>query len=109
MDANTFDTFARDIGDDALTLSSRKRKDYATGDVLSNFKRMAKVAEIAFKVDHVLPADVAYFFLLMKLDRMQNLRGREAANEAVRDSMLDAHNYLNLGMACEIEATTPTE
>jgi len=87
---------------EATALSERKRKDYATTDVLSNFKRVASILSVLLRLE-IRPEDMAMVHLVHKLDRIYNLRGREPGNEAVRDSILDAINYLRLFTALIFE------
>lgn len=75
----------------------KKSADYADQDVLSNFKRIAKVCEI-MGVDVTTPSGITFFFTIHKLDRLANLRrkGTPPQNESVQDTYNDAHNYLFL-------------
>ena len=95
---------------DAKALSQAKSRDYATDDVLSNFTRMAAMWGAYLRVP-LTAANVADMMLLLKLDRMRNLEGRDATCESVRDSMLDAVNYLRLANGCRLEgrAEVPDE
>jgi len=51
------------------------------------------------------PWDCAMFLLLLKIDRWCNLRreGKDPANESIQDTLVDAHNYLDLAYACMVE------
>ena len=103
MTATEFSQFVTTLECEAMALSERKRKDYATADILSNFKRMAPAWSWQFRAD-VAPADVAFAMAALKMDRLRNLRGRAEANESIRDSMLDLVNYIRLALACMQEA-----
>jgi energy-converting hydrogenase A subunit M len=63
-----------------------KAKDYATADVLSNFKLVAQICNIS--VEKVI--DV---FIATKVVRKCNLTGLRASNESTGDTLLDLANY----------------
>ena len=63
-----------------------KASDYATADVLSNFKLVAQICNIS--VEKVI--DV---FLATKVVRKCNLTGSKASNESTDDTLLDLANY----------------
>lgn len=76
----------------------KKTGDYATEDVLSNFKRVAQMMDI-LKIDPTVPHGVACIYILLKMDRFCNLVFRKKtkpANEAVEDTLDDWKNYLDL-------------
>lgn len=74
-----------------------KSNDYATDDVLSNFKRMASICAIWNINPEYSAADAAMFLLCLKLDRLNNLKnGKPISNESLWDTIVDAHNYLDL-------------
>lgn len=77
---------------EAILLS--KGSDYATEDVLSNFKRISQLAEI-LKIDTTKPEGYSLFMVLMKLDRICNLlsSNKTPSNESVEDSFNDLDNY----------------
>lgn len=104
MEGPKFDQFVRDLVESSLTLSGSKRHDYATEDVLANFKRLTKVAKV-YKLDFSREHHYPLFMVLMKLDRVQNLlsQGRTPKNESLQDTMKDAVNYLFLTFACLVE------
>ncbi len=97
MNAQDFVKFVVDAGERRLFLCGHKSHDYATEDVLSNFKRMAEVCKM-FKVDVTKPEGCAMFLVLLKLDRICNLvfGDIKPENESVIDSEDDCHNYLDL-------------
>jgi len=90
-----------------IVVSQEKSHDYATGDVLSNFKRLAEAAG-AIDIDVATPHGYALFMVLLKLDRLNNLMKNHKApkNESIEDTVIDAQNYLDLAEACYREAFT---
>ena len=100
MNRKTYEKLVHDFVTESLALSSKKAKDYATDDCLSNFKRMTTVAR-SYKIDFSQPHHYALFMLLMKLDRLQNLTstGSNPENESLHDTWKDAFNYLMLALA----------
>ena len=84
----------------------KKGQDYATEDVLSNFKRMNKLCELLNINCARSPADCARFLMMLKVDRWCNLVGsdKKPQNESVKDTVMDLHNYIDLAYACEVEA-----
>lgn len=105
MNREEYERMMKKSLDRRLDISRRKGHDYATEDILSNFKRMAEVIRI-FRVDPRTPYGVALIYLLLKLDRLTNLltRGVTPENEALTDTIDDAKNYLDLFDACFREA-----
>jgi hypothetical protein len=71
-----------------------KGSDYATTDVLSNFKRLSEMSSI-LNLDTRTPEGYALFMVLMKLDRICNLltSNKTPSNESVEDSFNDMDNY----------------
>ena len=91
------------MNEDRSALFGAKQNDYATGDALSNFKRM-RAACALFDINPARSAeDNALYLGMLKLDRYCNLRGREPQNEGVRDTVLDWHNYIDLAYANRCE------
>lgn len=86
-------------------LSQGKTHDYATDDVLSNFKRMNKMCQILNIDPRRSPGDNARYLALLKLDRWCNLANKKDVPqcEKLNDTKLDLHNYIDLGFACEID------
>ena len=101
-------TMLQMISDDTETrlhVFADKSNDYATDDALSNFKRMnilCKTLDIDVRRS---AGDCARFLVMLKVDRWCNLvgSGKEPKNESVKDTVMDLHNYLDLGYACDIE------
>ena len=83
-----------------------KGADYATEDVLSNFKRISSAAK-AINLDITTPYGYALFMILMKIDRINNLtkNEKEPKNESVEDSFIDAINYFQLALLCYKEGS----
>lgn len=85
-------------------LQEKKSADYATVDVLSNFKRIAKVVD-AIGLDITTPTGYALFMALMKIDRINNILtcNKDPQNESIEDSFMDLSNYVELAYACSIK------
>lgn len=103
MDVNKQAELIQSVHEKRLRLFGAKRSDYATEDVLSNFKRMCNMCHILNINPSRSSEDAALFLILLKMDRYCNLRGREAANESVEDTVMDWHNYIDLCYACRTE------
>lgn len=95
-------------------IHTKKTHDYATEDVLSNFKRVAQMIKI-LGVDPTTPHGMACVYILLKIDRFCNLSFRKVGelpnNEAVEDTLDDMKNYMDLLEANWIEykkQETPT-
>lgn len=86
---------------ESLELSRHKAHDYASEDVLANFKRIARIAK-EYKISFDASYEYALFMTLMKLDRLQNLlkQNKQPKNESLKDTIQDAFNYLMLMYAC---------
>ncbi len=82
---------------DRLCVMFKRGYDYATEDILSNFKRLSAICTI-WKLDITKPCDCAFFLLLLKIDRIRNLLSsqKEPKGERLEDSFRDAQNYLDL-------------
>jgi len=76
----------------------KKSSDYATEDVLSNFKRVGGVID-AMRINK-LPPRLCYCFtcMILKMDRWVNLllSAKTPVNESVDDTVKDFHNYIDL-------------
>jgi len=88
-------------------LMENKSHDYADADVLSNFKRVARICRI-WGIDVATPAGCAEYLAILKLDRHFNLKahGKTPQNESVNDTFLDLFNYLDLLRAILHEQST---
>jgi len=103
------DTFIAEVKDVELTRYNAlidKGHDYATDDVLSNFKRMSKLCELLNIIPARSPADSARFLMMLKVDRWCNLvgSGKKPKNESVKDTVIDLHNYVDLAYGCDIDS-----
>lgn len=80
-------------------IHTKKTHDYATEDVLSNFKRVSEIIKI-LGVDPTTPHGMACVYIILKMDRFCNLTFRKSndlpKNEAVEDTLDDWKNYLDL-------------
>jgi len=94
-----------DMDEERLEVFINKSADYANEDALANFKRMHILCAAMNINTTESPTDCALFLVMLKLDRWQNLRNKQAKpkNEAVKDTILDLHNYIDLAYACELE------
>jgi len=81
-----------------------KGHDYATEDILSNFKRMSCIMD-AWNIDIHTPHGVALFYACLKIDRLCNLvfSGKSPTNEPLQDTVDDLKNYIDLMEECMIE------
>lgn len=81
-----------------MDIREAKAHDYASEDVLSNFKRMARHVE-NFGVDVSTADGTALYMVIHKMDRLCNLlyrRQDEPKNESLRDTIDDMKNYIDL-------------
>ncbi len=89
-------------------LGAKKRADYATEDVLSNFKRLGEAARV-LRIDALLKLHPALgystFMEIMKIDRRINviLNGNNPQNELMTDTFDDQKNYTDLSEAIYLE------
>jgi len=98
MNRETFEDLCNTWHEAELKLSRAKGHDYATEDVLANFKRMYKICKL-YNIDPTKrPQDVFWFYLFIKIDRLRNLicSDKIPQNEAVTDSYRDISLYLKL-------------
>jgi len=104
MDEKKYEAIIKDIDTKRHSLHKKKARDYATVDVLSNFKRLSRAAN-NLGIDVSTPWGYALFMTLMKLDRINNIMHKlgKHSNEGIEDSIIDAHNYLDLSLACFTE------
>ncbi len=99
---------ARRIQDESLKrrwkLRESKGHDYATNDILSNFKRMSSILS-KWKIDITRPEGVALFYALLKIDRLCNLifTNKTPMNESLQDTIDDLKNYIDLMEECILE------
>lgn len=77
-----------------------KSSDYASeDDCLLNFKQVHQVCKILDIDTRRSAQDIALFFVVCKLQRICNLRGKVEKNESRRDTVDDCHIYLDLADA----------
>lgn len=87
-----------------LDILHSKGADYATVDVLSNFKRVSDIVK-SMNLSIDTPVGYALFMTLMKIDRINNLisNNKIPNNESVEDSFKDGINYFKLAYLNYIE------
>ena len=103
MKQETFLKMAKEKFKKRIKLTLKKSHDYATNDILSNFKRMANLAEILqIGKPRWEARDMALLLLMLKIDRLNNLSRNEKSpqNESIEDTQLDMGNYMDLLDAC---------
>lgn len=79
-------------------LAINKGHDYATEDVLANFRRMFRACQLYDINPSERLMDVYLFYMLIKFDRICNLvhSDKEPRNESLHDSFADLRMYGNL-------------
>jgi len=104
MNSEEFGIFLYAVLEDLEKTLANKGHDYATEDVLSNFKRLSKAATI-LGITINTPMGYALFMILMKLDRVSNLtsKGKKPRNEPIKESFRDLLGYSILAMALNEE------
>lgn len=87
-----------------LDILKLKANDYASEDVLSNFKIVSSVIK-TIGIDPTVPEGYATLMVILKFVRIWNLKteGKDIKNESLLDSYEDAINYLKLAYCCEVE------
>jgi hypothetical protein len=100
MRSQTFNKFLSEKLSDIEETLGKKGHDYATEDMLSNFKRLSKLSKI-LGINTTTPLGYALFMVLMKLDRICNIfyRKRSCKNESLSDSFRDLIGYALLAWA----------
>lgn len=100
MNSEDFGTLFYEVFNDLEKTLANKGHDYATEDVLSNFKRLSKLASI-LGITLDTPVGYALFMVLMKLDRICNLifSNKNPKNESVKGSFTDLLGYTILAMS----------
>lgn len=80
-----------------VSIREKKSNDYASeDDTLLNFKKLALKREVD-------PSDIVRFFLDVKLQRLDNLKGKDPKCESVEDTIVDLINYAGLYYACLVD------
>ena len=97
MNVIQFQSFATKCFTKQMDVNKLKCHDYADEDVLSNFKRVAKICKL-INLDVHTAEGVAMFFIIHKLDRENNLKAKgNASCESREDTMeVDLPNYVRL-------------
>ena len=110
MNSTEFATRLEGVFKRLETVLLKKGHDYATTDVLSNFKRLSRAASI-LNIDVRTPVGYALFMCLMKLDRINNLvtQEKKPENESVEDSFVDNLGYTILALSLYMEKMNATE
>ena len=82
---------------DLINILDSKGKDYATEDVLSNFKQVSSAAK-ALNIDITDATNYALFMVILKIARLTNLinNNKIPNNEGVEDSFIDLIGYAKL-------------
>lgn len=105
MKPEDYDKLITALNEERLSLSKKKRHDYAkTDDCLVNFKDLAMVSKI-LKIDITTPFGCAVFLEVLKVARKCNVifGEKKPLNEGVKDTIMDQHNYIDLGYALLVE------
>lgn len=104
MNQQKYEQFVVECFNKRIKLCLDKGHDYATDDILNNFKRVAKLCAI-LHIDVTTPEGVAMFFIVHKLDRENNLKlKKDVKCEARADTMeIDVMNYIDLYNALRID------
>lgn len=108
MKAEEYEKLVEDSVKRRLDIARKKRADYATEDILSNFKRVGEAARtLQIPQLWIKEPALAYalFMVIMKADRLANLtvKGTPAQNEALEDTWDDMKNYSDLAEAIYLE------
>ena len=111
MDRTTIDELFIKWHDTRMALSRSKGHDYATEDILANFKRMYKACDIYDLQPGKRIEDVFLFYILIKLDRTVNLlhADKKPNNESLDDTMQDIGLYIELMRAYLEERSACTQ
>ena len=82
-----------------------KAHDYASADVLSNFKNVSGAAK-NLGIDITNPTGYSLFMVVLKIARLTNLLNAEKKpnNESIEDSFLDGINYFKLSYLNHLES-----
>jgi hypothetical protein len=80
-----------------LNVLKSKGEDYATEDVLSNFKQVSSAAKV-LNIDVGNPTNYALFMCVLKIARLTNLinNNKVPNNESIEDSFIDLIGYSKL-------------
>lgn len=80
-----------------LEVLKSKGEDYATEDVLSNFKQVSSASKV-LNIDVGDPTNYALFMCILKIARLTNLinNNKTPNNESIDDSFVDLIGYAKL-------------
>ena len=102
-----------DFANESISMDNRareillsKNKDYGNDDALWNFKTRAQIHAL-LKIDMSTPTGIALNDTLLKVLRICNLlylTGNSPTHESIKDSFIDAHNYITIAYLCWLEA-----
>jgi len=97
MKNKEYRTLLSNLFDSILTIGEAKGHDYAKdSDTLWNFKVVG--SRLGIK-----PSEVAWFFIQVKIARLENLKSKPPKCEAIVDTIMDLINYIGLYYACKVE------
>lgn len=101
MNSETQAKIYEDMHNKIMQITKSKAHDYASMDVLSNFKSVSNAAK-ELGIDVNTPTGYALFMVVLKLARLGNLisAGKTPNNESIDDSFLDGINYFKLAYCC---------
>jgi hypothetical protein len=107
MDRKKFNQLVDEFVNASSVLLKSKSHDYASEDVLSNFKRVTAIAK-QYRFDFSNLPEYALFMCCMKADRIMNLfkGNKKPKNEAIEDSFADMFNYCLLAYVCYKEQSS---
>ena len=97
MDWESHKTQVIDNFNKRLSISEKKSHDYATEDILSNFKRVSLILK-TLNVNCQSPQGYCLALIILKLDRLCNLLNSSKAPkyESINDTFNDLQNYIDL-------------
>ena len=87
----------KELDEKIMKIAESKAHDYATEDVLNNFKSVSAAAK-ALNLDVHNPTNYALFMVLLKIARITNItnNNKYPRHESVKDSFIDGINYFKL-------------
>lgn len=85
------------INEKRRAIMAKRNQDYAeSDDFFKNFREVWSICEVLDINTSRGMEDCALFMEVMKLQRYCNLRGKDPAGEAIEDTVVDHHNYLDI-------------
>jgi hypothetical protein len=101
MQNKDYQEMISNVFDSILKLTEKKGHDYAReSDTLRNFKVVSQILTLLMEKE-ITPADVCLFFIVVKMCRDSNLKGKDPMCESRYDTYQDWINYIGLKLACE--------